>query len=77
MAHIHDSQYFMIRNTVEVMEWFNINLIECMEWQELPEIQHDVVKLGGNVEVFYPNWASKYELPNNATRSQILEICKR
>ena len=76
VAHIHDAQYFMIRNNVEVVEWFNKNLVECMQWQELPEIQHDVVKLGGDVEVFYPNWAKKYVLPNNATRSEILKICQ-
>ena len=58
------------------MEWFNNNLVECMEWQELPEIKHDLVKLGGNVEVFHPNWANKYVLPNQATRREILNTCK-
>jgi DNA polymerase I len=74
-AHIHDAQYFLIRDEVEVVEWFNINLVECMQWQKLPAIQHDEVKLGGNVEIFYPTWAVSHKLPNNASRREILNIC--
>ena len=47
-----------------------------MQWQELPEIQHDKVKLGGDVGIFYPNWATKVTLPNGASKQQILTICK-
>ena len=74
VAHIHDAQYFLIRDDVKVVEWFNNNLVECMEWQELPEIQHDTVKLGGDMEIFYPSWAEKFTIPNKATCSEIFEI---
>ncbi len=77
IAHIHDAQYFMVKSTPECIEWFNTNLIECMEWQDLPELQHDKVKLGGEVSLFYPNWASEIKLPNNATKQEISDICRK
>jgi DNA polymerase-1 len=72
---IHDALYFIIRNDVDVVKWFNDNLPDCMGWQELPEIQHDIVKLSGGVELFYPNWSEKIKLPKLATVEQIVEIC--
>lgn len=77
ICHIHDSQYFLVKDKVGIIEWFNKNLVECMEWQELPEIKHDIVKLGGNVEIYYPTWATKYTLPNNASKATIMKICKK
>ncbi|WP_269519518.1 DNA polymerase [Alteromonas sp. BMJM2] len=74
VAHIHDAQYFMVRDDLEAVEWLNHNLVECMEWQELPEIQHDSVGLGGELSLFYPTWKDEVELPNGATQDQIKEV---
>jgi len=41
---IHDSIYLLIKQDIDILKWVNDNLIECMQWQELPEIQHDVYK---------------------------------
>ena len=76
IAHIHDSQYFLIRDNASVLEWFNTNLVECMQWQNSPEISHPNVSLGGDVEVYYPSWASKLTLPNNSTKQEIIDLCK-
>ncbi len=70
---IHDAQYHLVKVDLDTLYWYNTNLIECMEWQELPEIQHDQVKLGGEVSVFYPSWADETVIPNNATKEQIKE----
>jgi DNA polymerase-1 len=75
IAHIHDSQYFLLANEVGCVEWVNRNLIECMQWTGLPEIQHPVVKLGGNLEIYQPSWAKKYSIPNLASKKEILDIC--
>lgn len=75
-AHIHDAQYMMIRNRVDVVEWVNNNLVECVEWQELPEIQHDEVKLTGNLGIFYPAWHNEIELQHNISLREIVETCK-
>lgn len=75
-AHIHDAQYLMIRNRVDVVEWVNKNLVECVEWQELPEIQHDEVKLTGNLGIFYPAWHNEIELKHSLTPFDIVKTCK-
>ena len=56
-AQIHDAIYLLIHNELEIVEWVNKNLTECMAWQELPELQHDEVKLHGELDIFYPSWA--------------------
>lgn len=73
---IHDSIYGIVRNKVEVVKWVNDNLPECMAWQDLPELEHDKVKLSGGVELFYPNWATKTSLPNGASEQEIIKLCK-
>lgn len=75
-AHIHDAQYLLIRDNVKTVEWLNNNIVECVEWQELPEIQHDEVKLTGDLGVFHPNWSNEITLPHNAAPLEILEVCK-
>lgn len=75
-APIHDAQYFVIRDDIAVVEWFNNTLIPCMQWQELPEIQHPEVKLGGNLEIYYPTWANKVSIPNGATQEEIAALCQ-
>ena len=76
VAHIHDAQYFLIRDGIDTLMWLNQHLVECMQWQELPEIQHPEVHLGGEVCVFYPDWAHEYKLPNGASEQQIRQICQ-
>ena len=72
---IHDAIYLMIKNDVKIVEWVNTNLIECMAWQELPELQHDTVKLEAELDIYYPSWADAITLPNNANQEQILALC--
>ena len=73
-ANIHDSIYCLIKSKPEVAEWLNTNLIECMQWQDLPEIQHDKVKLGAELDLF-PSWADPITIPNGATQQEIMELC--
>jgi DNA polymerase-1 len=72
---IHDAMYFLVRNKLDIVKWFNDNLPDCMSWQKLPEIEHDQVKLSGAVDIFYPNWSVATGLPNNATKQEILDLC--
>ncbi|CAA0365285.1 conserved hypothetical protein [Alteromonas alvinellae] len=76
VAHIHDAQYFLVRDDLAAVEWLNSNLVECMEWQDLPEIQHDSVGLGGELSLFYPTWKDEIELPNGADQSTIKAVIK-
>ncbi len=71
-ALIHDALYFIIKDELEVIEWFNNNLIECMQWQDLPELQHDQVKLGAEVDLHFGSWAKPITIPNKSTQAEII-----
>lgn len=77
VAMIHDAIYLLIRNDLKAVEWVNRELIKSMQWQELPEIQHDTVKIGAELDIFYPDWAHPMGLKNNATQADILAECKQ
>lgn len=70
-----DAQYGLVRNTPEAVKWLNDNIVECVEWQELPEIQHDEVKLTGDLGIFYPNWANEITLKHNINYEGIVNTC--
>lgn len=76
ISHIHDAQYFLFRDNARVIEWVNKNLVECMEWQDMPEIEHPTVKLGGGLELYYPTWKDKVSLPNGSTKQIIKDKCQ-
>lgn len=77
IAHIHDAMYFLVRDQVGIVKWFNDNLVECMEWQKLPEIMHPDVHLGGEIDIFYPTWKNGITIPNNASKREIFNICTK
>ena len=76
IAHIHDSQYFIFRDNIDVVHWINENLIECVEWQQLPELIHENVKLSGQFFINYPDWSHEIMIPNHASKEEIKEICQ-
>lgn len=73
-AQIHDAIYLLIRNELGIIEWANKNLTECMAWQELPELQHDTVKLNAQLDLFYPSWEHAITLPETASIEEIHKI---
>jgi DNA polymerase-1 len=76
-AMIHDAIYALIVDHPEVVEWANRELIKSMSWQELPELQHDTVKIGAALDIFWPNWANGITLPINADQATILATCEK
>ena len=75
IALIHDAAYALVKDDAEVVHWVNQELIKSMQWQELPEIKHDQVKLGAELDVFWPSWKDAVTLPNNASIEEIRKIC--
>lgn len=75
-ALIHDAIYMLIRDNDEVVEWANRELINSMQWQELPELQHPTVKLGAALDIFWPTWANPITLPNGADATTIRNTCE-
>lgn len=76
-ALIHDAIYMITRDNAETVEWANRELVKSMQWQELPEIQHPTVKLGANLDIFWPDWAHPTTLPNNADQATIRSLCRQ
>lgn len=71
VALIHDAIYLVITDDIDVIHWTNQNLIECMSWQELPELQHDDINLEAELDIYYPNWANAITLSNNITKQEL------
>jgi DNA polymerase-1 len=70
-AHIHDAQYFLIPDDMEVITWMNEHLVKAVQWQEHPDIANDDVKLGGELSIFYPDWSTEMTIPNGADQTEI------
>lgn len=63
-AHIHDAQYYLIRDDLGALSYANDKLVTAVQWQDDPAIFHEEVKLGGELSVFYPTWKEEISLPN-------------
>lgn len=75
VALIHDAIYLVIKDDPAIVEWVNTHLPKHMSWQQLPEIQHDQVKLGAELDIYWPDWANPVTLPNGATQVEIQALC--
>jgi DNA polymerase-1 len=73
-AHIHDAQYFIIKDDIAAIAYTNKHLVKAAFWQEHPDIAHDEVKLGGELSIFYPSWADEIAVPNGARESEIISL---
>lgn len=71
IAQIHDSQYYLIKHDIETLQWVNNNLLECMAWQELPEIQHEEVKLSASLVLFYPSMNYPIKIPSDLSNEDL------
>lgn len=72
---IHDASYLLIKDDLDVLNFVNDHLPKEMAWQEAPEIQHPEVGLGGALDICYQGWHQVLEIPNNASKTEIQEIC--
>ena len=72
-ALIHDAIYLKWVDNPIITKWVNENLIKCMEWADLPELQHPKVKLGAELDVFKESWAKGITLPNGIGVDEIME----
>ena len=73
-AHIHDAQYYLIRDDSDVFAYTNEHLVKAVEWQDHPDIQHPAVKLGGELSIFYPSWEKEITIPNGYDGAQIVDV---
>lgn len=73
-AHIHDAQYYLIRDCIYTLLYTNKHLVKAVQWQEHPDIAHPDVKLGGELSIFYPNWSKELTVPNGVTEDELTKL---
>lgn len=73
-AHIHDAQYYLIRDDMDVLLYMNEHLVQAVNWNDHPAIYHSEVGLGGEVSLFHPTWAEEIMLPNGSTEEEIRAV---
>ena len=70
-AQIHDATYFTWRDNPGITKWVNDNLIDCMRWQDLPELYHPTVKMDAELDLYWPDWKSKVTLSTDISTDEI------
>tara|TARA_R110002012_G_scaffold318308_1_gene536388 strand:+ start:28218 stop:30032 length:1815 start_codon:yes stop_codon:yes gene_type:complete len=73
-AQIHDAIYFRVTDNLDALKFLNDIVGTAMAWQELPEISHPSVGLSGEIDIFYPNWATDFTIPNGASKEDIINL---
>lgn len=77
VANIHDALYLVVKLKPDVIKFVNDNLIPEFEWQDLPEIKSNIIKLGGELSMFYPDWSTETTIKNKELYNNILSIIKK
>lgn len=70
-AHIHDAQYFLVKDDISIVSYLNEHLVKAVEWQDHPDIAHPQVKLGGGLSLFWPSWKDEIKIPNGLFGSDL------
>ena len=73
VAMIHDATYYLVRNDVKVIETINRLAVEQAYWNDHPDIYHPEVGLGGQLDLFYPSWATPITLPEECDENCLIE----
>lgn len=76
VAHIHDAQYFLIKDDIDTLLWANEHLVKAVSWQDDPVIYHPQVHLGGEFSMFFPDWAHEITVPNKCSSDELISIVK-
>ena len=76
-AQIHDANYMLVRDDIDVIRYANEHIVKACEWQDHPDIWHDEVKLGGEFSIFYPTWAEEVGIPNGASAAQVYQAFEK
>jgi DNA polymerase-1 len=73
---IHDAIYLVFRNNIKLAAWVNKNLIECMAWNELEELQHPVIKISSSMDIYFEDWSHEVGIPKGASAEEIGQVCR-
>ena len=76
-AHIHDAQYYIIKDDVEAIHFMNEELVQEVSWQNDQAIWHEEVKIGGELDLFWPSWEKGITLPNHIPQNEIPDFVNK
>lgn len=76
-AHIHDAQYYLIKDDMSTLLYTNEHLTKAVSWQEDPLIQNPHIKMSGEIDVFYPNWTKGMTVPNQTNAKEVKLLIKK
>ena len=76
-SQIHDAGYFLIRDEMATVLYTNTHLSKAVQWQDDPLIANEHIKMRGELSIFYPNWAHKFDLPNDADEATVKALSKK
>ena len=76
-SQIHDAGYFLIRDEMATVLYTNTHLSKAVQWQDDPLIANEHIKMRGELSIFYPNWAHKFDLPNDADEAKVKALSKK
>lgn len=74
VASIHDANYFVVKNNVALLHWFNEIVVEAISWQEDDRLIHPQVRLTGNLEIYFPSWSKGITIPNSITEPELEKL---
>ena len=74
VAMIHDATYYVVKNDIYIIETINRLTVEQAYWQNHPDIYHPKVTLGGQLDLFYPDWSTPITLPEKCNEECLINI---
>lgn len=67
----------MVRNNPEIVLWLNQVTTEEAKWQDDPVISHPQVGLEGQLDLFFPDWATPLTLPESLPESELIDLVQK
>lgn len=71
-SHIHDAQYYLVRDDLDSVMYLNKHLPKAVSWQEDPLIQNEHINMSGAVDIFWPNWNHGMTIPNDCSKDTLV-----
>lgn len=76
-AHIHDAQYYLIKDDMPTLLYVNEHLSKAVQWQEDPLIQNEHINMSGQLEIYHPTWRHGFDIPNETNEEEVVTLIKK
>jgi DNA polymerase-1 len=76
-AHIHDAQYYLIKDDMKTLMYVNEHLSNAVRWQEDPLLENEHIAMSGQLEIFHPTWCHGFDIPNETNEEETSCLIKK